>query len=115
MRILVVGAGGVGAAIAAIASRRPFFDSFVLADLDPARAERGVVRLGDPRFTATTVDAADADAVASLARAHHSDLIVNACDPRFNPAIFRAAPDAHHPRHGDDPSHPHPKEPYAGR
>ena len=89
MRILVVGAGGVGAAIAAIASRRPFFDSLVLADLDPARAERGVVTLGDPRFAAATVDAGDADAVAALARTHRSDVIVNVCDPRFNPPIFR--------------------------
>jgi saccharopine dehydrogenase (NAD+, L-lysine forming) len=115
MRILVVGAGGVGAAIAAIASRRPFFDSFVLADLDPARAERGVVRLGDPRFTATTVDAADPDAVAALARADHSDVIVNACDPRFNPGIFRAAFDAHstYLDMAMTLSQPHPKEPYA--
>ena len=115
MRILVVGAGGVGAAIAAIASRRTFFDSFVLADLDPARAERGVVRLGDPRFTATTVDAADGDAVAALARAHRSDVIVNACDPRFNPAIFRAAFDAHstYLDMAMTLSQPHPKEPYA--
>ena len=39
MRILVLGAGGVGAAFAAIARRRDFFDHMVLADLDPgARA-----------------------------------------------------------------------------
>ena len=62
MRILVVGAGGVGAAIAAIASRRTFFDGLVLADLDPARAERAVARLGDDRLTAATVDASDARA-----------------------------------------------------
>ena len=115
MRILVVGAGGVGAAIAAIASRRSFFDSLVLADLDPARAERGVVTLGDPRFTATTVDAADADAVAALARTHRVDVIVNACDPRFNPPIFRAAFEARctYLDMAMTLSQPHPKEPYA--
>ena len=32
MRILVLGAGGVGAAFAAIARRRDFFDHMVLAD-----------------------------------------------------------------------------------
>ena len=115
MRILVVGAGGVGAAIAAIASRRPFFDSLVLADLDPARAERGVVTLGDPRFTAATVDAGDADAVAALARTHRSDVIVNACDPRFNPPIFRAAFDASctYLDMAMTLSQPHPTQPYA--
>ena len=74
-----------------------------------------VVRLGDTGFTATTVDAERRGRRRALARAHRSDVIVNACDPRFNPAIFRAAFDArlHVPRHGDDLSHPHPKEPYA--
>ena len=38
MRILVVGAGGVGRAVAAIARRRDFFERMVLADVDPPRA-----------------------------------------------------------------------------
>ena len=38
MKILVVGAGGVGAAFAAIASRRSFFEQLVLADIDVSRA-----------------------------------------------------------------------------
>ena len=53
MRILVVGAGGVGAAIAAIAERREFFDHMVLADVDLERAERAVSRLTEGgRFSA---------------------------------------------------------------
>ena len=40
MRILLVGAGGVGAAFAAIAARRDFFETIVVADYDLARAER---------------------------------------------------------------------------
>ena len=40
MRILLVGAGGVGAAFAAIAARRDFFDAIVVADYDVAEAER---------------------------------------------------------------------------
>ena len=52
MRLLVVGAGGVGSAFAAIASRRPFFEQLVLADLDRDRARRTVDRLGDPRIVA---------------------------------------------------------------
>ena len=40
MRILLVGVGGVGAAFAAIAARRDFYETIVVADYDPARAER---------------------------------------------------------------------------
>ena len=40
MRILVVGAGGVGTAIAAVAQQRSFFEQMTLADLDLGRAQR---------------------------------------------------------------------------
>ena len=42
MRILVVGAGGVGSSVVPIAARRDFFEHIVVADYDPARAERTV-------------------------------------------------------------------------
>ena len=38
MKIVVVGAGGVGAAFATIAQRRDFFDRIVVADLDLDRS-----------------------------------------------------------------------------
>ncbi len=92
MRILVVGAGGVGAAIASIAERRAFFDHMVLADVDVERAERAVARLADGgRFAAARVDASDAESVAALARESRADVVVNACDPRLNPPIFDGA------------------------
>ena len=47
MRILLVGAGGVGGAITGIAARRPFFDSMVVADYDEAKAQRAAERTGD--------------------------------------------------------------------
>ncbi len=40
MRILLVGAGGVGAAFAAIAARRDFFETIVVTDYDLAKAEK---------------------------------------------------------------------------
>ena len=58
MRILLVGAGGVGAAFTAIAARRDFFEVLVVADYDRARAERAAAV--DPRFVAAQVDASDA-------------------------------------------------------
>ena len=42
MRILVVGSGGVGDAVARIAARRAFFERMVVADVDLARAQRTV-------------------------------------------------------------------------
>jgi saccharopine dehydrogenase (NAD+, L-lysine-forming) len=92
MRILVVGAGGVGAAIASIAERRDFFEHMVLADVDLTRAQHAVDRLPDRgRFAAARVDASDADSVATLARDTRADVVVNACDPRLNPPIFDGA------------------------
>jgi len=91
MRVLVVGTGGVGAAIAPIAARRSFFERMVFADLDPARPRALVERLGDARFGAAELDASDAQAIEALARAEQVDTIVNATDPRFNPQIFEAA------------------------
>jgi saccharopine dehydrogenase-like NADP-dependent oxidoreductase len=92
MRILVVGTGGVGAAIAEIAASRSFFEEFVVADVDIGRAERAVAAIDDPRrFRSARVDAGDRIDVVALARELGTDVIVNACDPRMNPTIFDAA------------------------
>ncbi len=91
MRILVVGTGGVGAAVAAIAARRDFFERMTLADVDPARPDAVVAKLDDPRFAAARVDAADAAALEALMRETKADAVLNAADPRFNPPIFAAA------------------------
>ena len=42
MRVLMVGAGGVGDAAARIAVERDFFEAWVVADYDVERAERTV-------------------------------------------------------------------------
>ena len=94
MRILVIGAGGVGTAAAAIARRRGFFERLVLADVDPGRAQTAVERLGDDRLAATAIDASDQAAIVELARAERADLVLNACDPRLNPPIFHASREA---------------------
>jgi saccharopine dehydrogenase-like NADP-dependent oxidoreductase len=91
MRVLVVGTGGVGAAVGPIAARRQFFERMVFADLDPSRPRALVDRLADARFAAAAVDASDAAQIAALARAEGCDTILNATDPRFDPPIFQAA------------------------
>ena len=114
MRVLVVGAGGVGAAAAAVAARRGFFERFVLADIDAARAERAAAPLG-ARGGSAQLDASDARAIADLARSERADAVLNACDPRFNPSIFEAAFDAGctYLDMAMTLSHPHPEHPYS--
>jgi saccharopine dehydrogenase (NAD+, L-lysine-forming) len=91
VRILIVGAGGVGNAIAVGLARRNFFEHAVVADVALARAEGTRDRVADNRFTAVAIDASDRAAIVGLVRAERIDAIVNACDPRFNMPIFDAA------------------------
>lgn len=88
MRILIVGAGGVGSAAARIAVRRDFFDALVVADYDPGRPQALVAELADPRVTAAQVDASSAASVESLIREHGVTHVLNAVDPRFVMPIF---------------------------
>jgi saccharopine dehydrogenase-like NADP-dependent oxidoreductase len=90
MKVLVIGAGGVGSSIANIASRRDFLTSMVLADRDITQAEAAVARLNDPRFRAVQVDASDVEGLRSLIQATSPDLVINSVDPRFVMPIFIA-------------------------
>jgi saccharopine dehydrogenase (NAD+, L-lysine-forming) len=114
MRILVIGSGGVGAAAAAIARHRDFFERLVLADVDGSRAQREAARLKDDRVGAAQLDASSAEDIVALARAERADLILNACDPRLNPPIFAAAREAGvaYVDMAMTLSEPHPENPY---
>ena len=90
MRILVVGTGGVGAAFAAIARSRTFFEHCALADYDPARPQTVLGDLADGRFSAHRVDASSAEDVGRLIHATRADAVLNAVDPVFNMPIFSA-------------------------
>jgi len=89
MRILLVGAGGVGAAFAAIAARRDFFEQVVIADYDETRAQRAAAV--DDRYNAARIDASDAGSVETLVREHAITHVMNAVDPRFVMGIFNGA------------------------
>ncbi|WP_435216174.1 saccharopine dehydrogenase family protein [Streptomyces sp. bgisy034] len=115
MRVLLVGAGGVGTAITRIAARRPFFEAMVVADYDLARAEAAVAALGgDARFLAERVDASDEAAVTALLGRHACDVLLNATDPRFVMPLFQAAraAGATYVDMAMSLSHPHPERPY---
>ncbi len=113
MRVLMVGAGGVGSAAAKIAARRSFFEQWVVTDYDEARAATVVDGLDD-RFVGARVDASDPEDVARLARAHGATHVFNAVDPRFVLPVFNGslAAGADYLDMAMSLSAPHPEQPY---
>jgi len=125
MRILLVGAGGVGDAIAKIAARRSFFETIIVSDYDVSRAERTIAWIADrhgaeqagigARFVAARIDASDASDVERVAREHGATHVMNAVEPKFVPTIFAGAlaAGADYLDMAMSLSHPHPDRPYS--
>src|SRR5499425_624980 len=111
MRILLVGAGGVGTAFARIAARRQFAE-LVVADYDLPRAQQAAA--AKDGYRAVRLDARDELATAALLREHSCDVLMNATDPRFVMPLFRAALAAgtHYLDMAMSLSRPHPDDPY---
>ena len=115
MKILLVGVGGVGEAIAVIAKGQPWLELMVLADYNKARAEEVQKKLQDDKiFPVEFVDANDQKQIEELARKHKVDLIMNSCDPSFNVPIFDAAYSVgcHYMDMAMTLSEPHPTDPF---
>ncbi len=92
MKVLLVGVGGVGEAIAVLCKNRSWVEKLVLADYNIERAKEVWDKLGQPaNMVVEFVDASDSEQVAALAHQYHVDLIHNSVDPVFNEAIFDAA------------------------
>jgi len=119
MRILLVGAGGVGDAIAKISARRDFFETIIVSDYDLSRAERTIAWIEAKhgpqpgRFVAARIDASDPDNVASVAKHHGATHVMNAVEPKFVPTIFAGAltAGAHYIDMAMSLSEPHPTNP----
>jgi saccharopine dehydrogenase-like NADP-dependent oxidoreductase len=112
MRILLVGAGGVGTAFARIAARRPFAE-LIVADYDVARAEAAAA--AKDSYVAVQLDARDEAATAGLLAEYRCDVLMNATDPRFVMPLFRAslAAGVTYLDMAMSLSRPHSDEPYA--
>jgi len=115
MKVLLVGTGGVGEAIAVIAKGQPWMEQMVLSDYNRERLKEVQAKLGDPqRFPIEWVDASKQEMVEALARKYDVDLIMNACDPSFNVPIFEAAYNVgcNYMDMAMTLSEPHPEKPY---
>ncbi|QKJ24907.1 saccharopine dehydrogenase NADP-binding domain-containing protein [Aquiluna borgnonia] len=120
MRILLVGAGGVGDSIVKIAANRNFYELIVVADYDPARAQRSVDWVTDNRrdvahrFIATSIDASNSQNVAALVAEHKITHVMNAVEPKFVQSVFQGALDggANYLDMAMSLSHTHPTDPF---
>ena len=123
MRILLVGAGGVGDAIAKISARRSFFEVMVVTDYDITRAERTIAWLKDKhgaesiegRFIADQIDASKPESVTEVALRHGATHVMNAVEPKFVQTIFAGAlaANADYLDMAMSLSLPHPTNPYS--
>ena len=92
MKVLLVGVGGVGEAIAVIARDRPWLEQMVLSDYNLHRVQEVYTKLRSPsQYAVERIDASDRAQMVALAKQYGVDLIMNAVDPVFNEAIFDAA------------------------
>jgi len=92
MKVLLIGVGGVGEAIAKVGRDRPWLEKLVLSDYDLGRAHRVQAQLGaSEKFPVEQIDARDISRVIQVARKHDVDLIMNAVSNFYNDTIFDAA------------------------
>ena len=92
MKVLLIGVGTVGEAIATVAAGRPWLERMVLADYNLERAREVSRKLAAPAaFPVEQVDAGNTAQIVALARRHGVDLIMNAVTNFYNRFVFDAA------------------------
>ena len=97
MRILLIGAGGVGDAVAKIAAKRGFYEHIVVSDYDQSRADKTIAWIENKygsevaaKFSSAKIDASNAANIAALITDSRVDYVINAVEPKFVPTIFAA-------------------------
>jgi saccharopine dehydrogenase-like NADP-dependent oxidoreductase len=92
MKLLIIGAGGVGTSAAMIIKRAgkegEWAEKVVVSDYDAARAETVAKRIGDPRFIADAINAREPESIKAAIRKHGVNFVMNAVEPSFNEIIF---------------------------
>ena len=93
MKLLIIGAGGVGTSAAKIIARQgaeaDWAEKVVIADYDKARADKVANEIcGGGKFVPAQINAMDAESIKAVVKEHDIDFAMNACDPRMNETIF---------------------------
>jgi saccharopine dehydrogenase-like NADP-dependent oxidoreductase len=116
MKVLLVGVGTVGEAIARLSAGRPWLEQMVLAGHDLDHAREVADSIGYPTtHPVAHIDASEPGAVEALARSFGVDLVMNALDPRFVMPVFEGAlaADVDYMDMALSLSSPHPTDPYS--
>jgi saccharopine dehydrogenase-like NADP-dependent oxidoreductase len=92
MKLLIIGAGGVGTSAAMIIKRAgqggEWAEKVVVSDYNAARAETVAKLVGDPRFVAETINAREPESIKAAILKHGVNFVMNAVEPSFNEIIF---------------------------
>ncbi|MGL4483791.1 MAG: saccharopine dehydrogenase C-terminal domain-containing protein, partial [Anaerovoracaceae bacterium] len=93
MKILIIGAGGVGTSAAMIIKRAgkegDWAEKVVIADFDFDRAKEVAEKIcGGGKFIAEKINARDTANIEEVIKKHDIDFTMNAVDPRLNENIF---------------------------
>ena len=93
MKLLIIGAGGVGTSAAKIIARAgaegDWAEKVVVSDYDPERAKKVANEIcGGGKFVPAQINAMDAESIKAVVKEHDIDFAMNACDPRMNATIF---------------------------
>ena len=95
MRVLLIGAGGVGEAIVSIAQKNDlkaeWLKKMIVCGYNLNRAIEVTEKAEDNRFVPDRIDASEKNVIIEMIRKHAVDFVMNACDPVFNMPIFNAA------------------------
>jgi len=93
MKILIIGAGGVGTSMATVIKRMgkeiDWAEKIVLADYNFDRAKEVADKIcGGGIFVAEKVNARDSANIEEIIKKHEIDMTMNAVEPEFNECIF---------------------------
>lgn len=93
MKLLIIGAGGVGTSAAMIIKRvgneGDWAEKVVVSDYNEARAKEVAEKIcGGGKFVAAKINARDPESIKSVIKDHGITFVMNAVEPSFNECIF---------------------------
>ncbi|MCQ2546062.1 MAG: saccharopine dehydrogenase NADP-binding domain-containing protein [Clostridia bacterium] len=120
MRLMILGAGGVGTSAGTIIKRQmdianqDWAEIVVFADYDLEAAKKSAALCGDGIFKAAQCDAFSPESIKAVVDEYNIDFVMNACDPRMDFCIFDTCLDLKvgYLDCACTVSEPHPEKPY---